>query len=33
LSIIREQGLVEQAAEKGGYFIDALKEVMEEHHS
>jgi len=31
LSIIREQGLVEQAAEKGGYFVDALKGVMEEH--
>ena len=31
LSIIREQGLVEQAAEKGGYFVDALKGLMEEH--
>ncbi len=31
LSIIRQQGLVEQAAEKGEYFIDALRELMEEH--
>jgi 4-aminobutyrate aminotransferase-like enzyme len=31
LSIIREQGLVEQAAEKGEYFLDALKELADEY--
>ena len=31
LSIIREKGLVEQAAEKGEYFIEALKGVMAKH--
>lgn len=31
LSIIREQGLVEQAAEKGVYFLDALKELAEDY--
>ncbi len=31
LSIIREQGLVKQAAEKGEYFIEELKGLMDEH--